>query len=106
MKPPHSFRLLDEALESGRALRERHGVSSLAELRALSAEELVGEAATQHHMTVDGYALTETPYESYRRGVHNEQAILHGYNSRESGPFILFSQADMKNYEDKVRAYF
>ena len=106
VEPPHSFRLLDEALESGRALRERHGVSSLAELRTLSAEELVGEAATQHHMTVDGYALTETPYESYRRGVHNEQAILHGYNSRESGPFILFSQADMKNYEDKVRAYF
>ena len=106
VEPPHSFRLLDEALESGRALKARHGVSSVAELRALSAEELVAEADTQHHMTVDGYVLTETPYESYRRGAFNEKAILHGYNSRESGPFILFSQASMKNYEQKVRAYF
>ena len=105
-EPPHSFRSLDEALESGRELKERYGVSSIAELRALPAEKLVGEANSQHHMTVDGYALTETPCESYRRGVHNEEAILHGYNSAESGPFILFSQASMKNYEQKIRAYF
>ena len=106
VEPPHSFRLLEDALESGAKLKERHAASSLAELRALSAKELVAEASTQHHITVDGYALTETPYESYRRGVHNEEAILHGYNSRESGPFILFSQASMKNYEDKIRAFF
>ena len=106
VEPPHSFRLLDEALESGRELRERHGCASVAELRALSAKELVSEAETQHHMTVDGYALTETPFEAYRRGAFNETAILHGYNSRESGPFVLFSQASMKNYEDKVRSYF
>ncbi len=106
VEPPHSFRLLDEALESGRALKERYGVSSVAELRALPADKLVGEAETQHHMTIDGYALTETPYESYRRGVHNEEAILHGYNSRESGPFILFSQASMKDFEGRIRRYF
>ena len=81
IEPPHSFRLLDEALASG------------SELKA-------------HHMTVDGYALTETPYESYRRGVHNEQAILHGYNSRESGPFILFSQASLKDYEQRIERFF
>ncbi len=105
-EPPHSFRTLEEALESGRALRERYGASSIAELRALPAEKLVGEADTQHHMTVDGYALTETPYESYRRGVHNEEAILHGYNSEESAPFVMFSQASMKNYEERIRRYF
>ena len=106
VEPPHSFRTMDEALESGRELKARHGVTSVAELRALSAEELVAEADTQHHMTIDGYALTETPYESYRRGVYNEQAILHGYNSEESGPFILFSQASMKDYESRIRSYF
>ena len=104
--PPHSFRTLDEALKSGKELKERYGVSSIDELRALPAEKLAGEAGTQHHMTVDGYALTQTPYESYRRGVHNEKAILHGYNSEESGPFVLLSQASMKNYEQKLRAYF
>ena len=106
IEPPHSFRLMDEALESGKALKARFAVSSVAQLRALDAKRLVGEAGTQHHMTVDGYALAETPWESYRKGVHNEQAILHGYNSRESGPFILFSQASLKDYEQRVRRFF
>ena len=106
VEPPHSFRSLDEALESGRELKARYGASTIADLRALPAEKLVGEANTQHHMTIDGYALTETPYESYRRGIHNEEEILHGYNSKESGPFILFSQASMKDYEERVRRYF
>ena len=106
VEPPHSFRSLDEAIESGRELKERYGAASISELRALPAEQLVGEAQTQHHLTVDGYALTETPYESYRRGVHNEEAILHGYNSEESGPFLLLSQASLKDFETRVRRYF
>ena len=105
-EPPHSFRSFEDALSSGRELKERYGVDTPAELRALSAKQIVNEAYTQHHMTVDGYALTETPYESYRRGVHNEEAILHGYNAEESGPFILFDHANLKNYEGKVRDYF
>lgn len=106
VQPPHSFRLLDEALESGKELKQKYGCETAEDLRALDAEKLVGEAETQHHITVDGYALTMTPYESYQKGIHNEEAILHGYNSRESGPFILFSQAKLGNYESKVRAYF
>ncbi len=105
-EPPHSFRLLDEALKSGGELKARHGCATVAELRALSAEELVSEAYTQHHITVDGYALTETPYESYMKGIHNEEAILHGCNAEESGPFIIFDHASMKDYEQKVRGYF
>ena len=106
VEPPHSFRSFEEALRSGQELKARYGVDTPAELRALSAEKIVNEAYTQHHMTVDGYALTETPYESYRKGIHNEEAILHGYNAEESGPFILFSHANLKNYEQKVQAYF
>ena len=106
VEPPHSFRTLGEALASGRELKARYGVNTIDELRAMPAEKLVAEASTQHHMTVDGYALTETPYESYRRGVHNEKAILHGYNSEESAPFVMFSQAGMKDFEQRVRRYF
>ena len=106
IEPPHSFRLLNEALASGSEMKARLGVSTLEELRALDASVLIPEAYTQHHITVDGYVLTETPYESYRKGVHNEEALLHGYNSEESGPFILFSHANLKNYEGKIRAYF
>ncbi|MBQ7754214.1 MAG: carboxylesterase family protein [Clostridia bacterium] len=105
-EPPHSFRSMEEALTSGQELKARYGVSTPAELRALDAKTIVNEAYTQHYMTVDGYALTETPYESYRKGVHNEEAILHGYNAEESGPFILFAHGNMKNYEGKIRTYF
>lgn len=104
--PPHSFRTMEEALESGAEMKNRCGASAPADLRAIPAEKIAGEAEEQHHMTVDGYALTETPYESYRRGVHNEEAILHGYNSLESAAFILFDEANLGNYEAKVRDYF
>ena len=105
-EPPHSFRSFEEALTSGKELKARYGVQTPEELRALPAKRIVNEAFTQHHMTVDGYALTETPYESYRKSVHNEEAILHGYNAEESGPFILFAHANLKNYEGKIRDYF
>ena len=104
--PPHSFRSYEDAIASGKELKARHGVETVEELRALPAETIVNEAYTQYFMTVDGYALTETPYESYQKGVHNEEAILHGYNSEESAPFLLFDGANLKNYEQKVRGYF
>ena len=105
-QPAHSFRTLEEAYQAGEDTKKRLGVSSLSELRALSAEAIVSELASHHHMTVDGYVLPETPYASYARGVHNEEAQFHGYNLDESAPFILFSQASMKDYESKVRAAF
>ena len=106
VEPPHSFRLFDEAIASGNELKTRYGCSSVAELRSIPADKLVDEANTQHHMTVDGYALTETPYESYKKGIHNETEIVHGYNLHEAAAFIIFGNANMKNYEGKVRAYF
>lgn len=104
--PQHSFRLLDEALETGRETMARFGAASIAELRAMPAEKLVEAADVNHHIAVDGYILPQTPYEAYRAGEHNEEALLHGFNALEGTPFILFDQANMKNYEDKVRAYF
>ena len=106
VEPPHSFRLFDEAIASGRELMARFGVTTVSDLRAIDAKTLVNEAYTQHHITIDGYVLPETPYESYRKGVHNEQALLPGYNAEESAPFILFSHAKRKNFEQKVRGYF
>ena len=106
VEPPHSYRTLDDALSSGKALMERYNASSISDLKKLSAKAIVGEMDTQHHLTVDGYALPDSPYNLRRAGIHNEEAILHGFNDRESGPFIIFSHANMKNYETKVRAYF
>lgn len=104
--PPHSFRSYDEALAAGTETLKKYGCNSIAELRALPAKKLVGAADDHHHITVDGYVLTETPYESYKKGAHNENAILHGYNSEESGPFLIFGKASLKNYNDRFRALF
>ena len=104
--PQHSFRTMDQALKTGRETMERFKASTITELRALPAEQLVAAADTNHHITVDGYILTKTPYESYLAGEHNEEALLHGFNAEEGTPFILFDQANLKNYEAKVRAYF
>ena len=106
VSPTHSFRLLDEALDSGKELKSKYGVNSVSELRALSAKKIVKEADTQHHMTVDGYALEKTPYEYYMAGEYNEEVMIHGYNRRESESFLLFDNANLKNYEEKMRGYF
>ena len=105
-EPPHSFRLMEEALESGRELMARYGAKNTEELRAIPAKKLVNEAYTQHHITVDGYAMTETPYEAYLNGRFNEKQILHGFNSEESGPFIIFDHAKLGDFEKRVRSAF
>lgn len=106
VQPPHSYRAFGEALESGRELMDRYGVSSVEELRALPADKLVGEADTQHHITPDGYVLTESPYESLRRGIHNGEAIFHGFNLHESGAFLLFGKTSREEFSGNVRGYF
>jgi para-nitrobenzyl esterase len=97
---------IKEALASGKALMERYGCSSLDELRQLSAETIVNEQDSQHHITIDGYVLPDTPYQLRKQGIHNEEAVLHGFNKEESGPFIIFSHAKLKDYEERIRRWF
>ncbi|MBQ4350219.1 MAG: carboxylesterase family protein [Clostridia bacterium] len=105
-EPPHSFRLLDEAMESGRELLARHSCKTIEDLRACPAESLVDEAYSEHHIMLDGYVLRELPMESYLRGAHNEEAILHGYNLHESGAFLIFDKITLASFGDRVRGYF
>ncbi len=105
-KPAHSFRLPDEAYKTAEETKKRFKVSSAEELRNIPAEKLASEMNYHHHITIDGYVLTETPYESYAKGIHNEEAQFHGFNREESAPFILFSQANLKNYEKYVHMLF
>lgn len=105
-KPAHSFRMLEDAFTAAKETKARFHSDSVEDLRAVPAEKLASEMNTHHHITVDGYVLPDTPYELYVRGIHNEEAQLHGFNRQESAPFILFEQANVKNYEQKVRALF
>lgn len=104
--PAHSFRSFSDALEAGKVTMMKYGVTDIAAMRQLPAEKIAGELSEHHHITVDGYVLPKTPYEAYQAGEYNEEATLHGYNREEAAPFILFSQATTKNYQEKVRAYF
>ena len=106
IEPAHSFRLMDEALKEAQKTKERWKVSSVSDLRSIPAEKLASEMNYHHHITVDGYVLPTTPYEAYKNGAFNEEAQLHGFNGEEATPFILFSQANMKNYESKIRRVF
>ena len=105
-EPAHSFRRQEEALKAGEDILNRFGAANIEELRQVDAEKLAVAADTIHHMNVDGYVLEMTPYEAYAAGKHNEEVILHGFNSEEGGPFLLFNQANSKNYEQRVRGYF
>ena len=105
-EPPHSFRSFEEALESGRELLNRYGVNNVSELRKLPASKLTKEAYTQHHITIDGYVLDKTPYESYKLGETNEEAILHGFNKEESAAFIMFTKTDKESFVKNVKDYF
>ena len=104
--PPHSYRSFDEALSSGEELLKKYGCSSTEDLRNLSAKKIVGEMNSQHHVMVDGYVLPDSPYNLRKQGIHNEEALLHGFNDQESGPFIIFDRTNLKNYESKIRSYF
>ena len=104
--PAHSFRLLEDALKAAPETKARHNAKTVADLRAIPAEKLAAEMNYHHHITVDGYVLPVTPYEAYRQGAYNEEAQLHGFNREEAAPFILFSQANLKNYESKIRRVF
>lgn len=105
-RPTHSYRPLEEAFEAGQRVKERCGAESLEQLRALDAEALNAATGDNHHITVDGYVLPRSPYESYALGEHNEEAILHGYNRTEGSLFILMDNARQSNYEKKIRSYF
>ncbi|MBQ9393649.1 MAG: carboxylesterase family protein [Oscillospiraceae bacterium] len=105
-RPAHSYRTLEEAYQASAKTRQQLGGVTLAQLRDMSAEELVKFTDDHHHITVDGYVLTESPWESYRKGIHNEEAVLHGFNASESALFTIFDNATLKNYESKVRGYF
>ena len=105
-KPAHSYRTLEEAYATGAKTKEQFGAATVADLRAVPADKLVAATNQNHHITVDGYVLTQSPYESYRKGIHNEEAVFHGYNATESALFIIFDHANLKNYEQKVRGYF
>ena len=97
-EPFHTFRYFEDAIETGDKVREEFGVSSSAELRNIPADKLVQTKTQNSSMTVDGYAIVEQPYLTYEKGENHEQALLNGFNVKESDAFMLGTKATADNY--------
>lgn len=96
--PYHTFRNYDEALAMGQDIMKEMGVSSIAELRELPADQLIQTRYSNSSMTIDGYAITEQPYLTYERGANHEQALLNGFNAKEADAFLMNYEATAENY--------
>jgi len=106
IEPPHSYLPLGDSLKLVQIMLDKYGTDDPAALRALPAEEIVEVSNDVHYMTNDGYALIESPYESYKKGIHNEEAMLHGYNSEESSAFLVLNDASLKDYKERIETFF
>ena len=105
--PPHTYRSLSDAKETGKAIMKEFKVSSVEELRKIPAEKLIKTKYANNSLTVDGHALVEPPYESYLKGANHEEALLNGFNANEAYFFnFLGGAAGKKNYRSKIESYF
>ena len=103
VKPYHTFRTMDKALEMGREIMAEQGAANIEELRAVPAEQLVQTRYSNDSMTVDGYAITEQPYLTYERGANHEEALLNGFNGHEADVFRLLQTVNPEQYPEAVR---
>lgn len=108
--PPHTYRTLDKALKTGNDIMKEFNVSSIDELRKISPDKLVNSKYTNSEMTLDGYALTKTPYNVYKDKENNEEVLLNGYNVKEADAFVipqyLFSSTNKDNIEERLNTVF
>ena len=99
-QPYHTFRSYEDALAMGQSIMEEMGASDIADLRKLTAEQLLATQYDNSSMTLDGYAIIEQPYLTYERGANHEQALLNGFNAKEADAFLLNYEATNENYEE------
>lgn len=87
---------LDAAEQAGVKFATAANASSLAELRAMTAEKLL-EVTAKPGMpwftpTIDGYFFPKSPFELYSRGEYAHVPLLAGVNSEEMGFFAILGR--------------
>ena len=88
-RAPHTFRKYEDAIKMGQDIMSEMKCSSVEEMRKLDASKLLSSKYTNSSMTVDGYALTKTPYEVYMAHENNETELLNGFNVKEADAFVV-----------------
>jgi para-nitrobenzyl esterase len=103
---------LAEAEQAGLAFAELAEASSLAELRAMSAEQLLEVTAQPDFpfatATIDGYFLPKAPAELYAAGEQAQVPLLVGWNSEEMNYRMLLGPQEPtpENFAQVVRALY
>ncbi len=101
--PYHTFRTMEDALETGREILGEFGCADVNALRAVPADKLVTTKHANSSMTVDGTAITEQPYLTYEKGENHEQALLSGFNAHEAEVFNMTMRVDAADYVGALR---
>jgi para-nitrobenzyl esterase len=99
--PGENMRLLATAEKDGLAFQVNAGASSLADLRKLPAEKLVGLTRGLAWPIVDGWVIPSDQVSLYDAKRFNDTPILVGYNSDEGLSFSHY--ATPQDYIDSVK---
>ena len=109
-KPPHTYRELNDALDTGNKIMDEFNAKSISDLRKVDASKLVKTKYSNDRMTLDGYALEKNPYDVYLDNDNNEEILLNGYNVKEADAFViptyLFSPTNKNNIEERLNTLF
>lgn len=93
------------AEDSGRQFAQRQGASTLAQLRAKSASDLLS-TPFDAHFVVDGYVLKESPFDAYQNHAQNDVDVLVGSNADEGRLFLRKKSVTVANFREVLGADF
>jgi para-nitrobenzyl esterase len=101
---------LQIAEQDGVKFAQSMGASSISELRAKTATELL-DAAIKNPITyafgvVDGYVMPEHPASIYSQGKQNDVPLLVGWNADEGSYFAAHIKLDSSSYVERIRTQF
>ena len=102
--------------EVGTAVMEFLGAESLADLRAMSAEELqeqvsafdsgTGRAGYPTSITIDGYVIPDTDLGVYQQGIQNDVPLMTGSVTGDAGMFGGSATVTVAQYEETAVAQY
>jgi para-nitrobenzyl esterase len=95
-----------EVLEkAGERFVSRAGASSLKELRNIPAAELI-KVPVHTSINIDGYVLTQPPYNAFKNKENNKISVLLGNTVDEGQEFISDLNITKKTYQQELKKHF